>query len=179
MTKTNKLLVADDTFSIRKAMPEDAQALQELMLETARWLKEKGSSQWNEILQGKDVHNLSEKTAANEVFLVQSQDGQVAGSMIIQESPNDWDKALWQEETANKAHYLHRLMVARAFSGQHLSQAMIQFAATFTISEQVPRLRLDTKKDVPVLNQLYQSAGFTLKGIQNGYSLYEKILINP
>lgn len=175
MTKTNKLLVAGINFSIRQATPEDASSLEKLMLEIAQWLKDKGSTQWNELLQGKDVHHLMQKITANEVFLV-SQNEQIAGAMILQNTPSDWDKSLWQEKNHKKACYLHRLMVSRLFSGYQLSLAMIKYAESLTRSEQIPRLRLDTKSDVPFLNKLYQSAGFTLKGVQKGYSLYEKVL---
>lgn len=175
MTKTNELLASGIHFSIRQATPEDASSIQKLMLEIAQWLKDKGSTQWNELLQGKDVHHLKQKITANEVFLV-SQNEQIAGAMILQNMPNDWDKSLWQEDTRTEACYLHRLMVSRSFSGHHLSLAMIEYAENLARSQQIPKLRLDTKSDVPFLNKLYQSAGFTLKGVQKGYSLYEKVL---
>ncbi|EUJ28218.1 hypothetical protein MFLO_12506 [Listeria floridensis FSL S10-1187] len=169
----SKIFAGESSFDIRLAKPEDTEELSDLMINTAKWLKEQGSLQWNALLSGNDVHGLAAKIHDCEVYHV-SKDGEIAGTMILQQAPSDWDTNLWQESAAEPAYYLHRLVVARKFSGQNLSHAMLQFAEQVTSDAEVPLLRLDIMKRVQVLNDLYQSAGFSLKGVRNGFSLYEK-----
>lgn len=40
------------------------------MIDTARWLKESGSTQWSDILHGFDVHNIEQRIELGEVALL-------------------------------------------------------------------------------------------------------------
>ncbi|HCJ4262082.1 TPA: GNAT family N-acetyltransferase, partial [Listeria innocua] len=57
----NKITAGGLEFLVRFALPNDRSTINELMVNTARWLKESGSTQWSDILHGFDVHNIEQR----------------------------------------------------------------------------------------------------------------------
>ncbi len=168
----NKFTINNIDFQIRQATPKDYQDIEKLMLDTATWLKKSGSTQWNDILNGTDVHQISERIKQNEVFLL-TQKNQTAGTMIVRRTPSNWDKNLWEERAAEPAFYIHRLMIARAYKGLRLSSRMLQFAEELAALSHIPYVRLDTLASNKMLNQLYATT-FSFLNDKDGYSLYQK-----
>lgn len=161
-------------FLVRFALPNDRLKINELMLNTARWLKESGSSQWNDILEGHDVHHIEERIELGEVALFETYEGLLAGVMIIRQTPSDWDSELWGELADEAAFYLHRIMVSREFSGISLSKQMINWSEKLAISSHISLVRLDCIETNDRLNQMYRSYNFQFIGKQNGFNLYQK-----
>ncbi|MBC8830289.1 GNAT family N-acetyltransferase, partial [Escherichia coli] len=57
----NKITAGGLEFLVRFAAPTDRLKINDLMIDTARWLKESGSTQWSDILHGFDVHNIEQR----------------------------------------------------------------------------------------------------------------------
>ncbi|WP_088840570.1 GNAT family N-acetyltransferase [Listeria sp. ILCC797] len=168
----SKFAVNGVNFEIRQATSKDYQAVEKLMIDTATWLKKSGSTQWNDILDGTDVHQIRERIHQNEVFLL-TQKEQTAGTMIVRKTPSAWDENLWEEQATEPAFYVHRLMIARPYKGLQLSARMLQFAEELAASARIPFIRLDTLASNNALNQLYAET-FTFLNSKDGYSLYQK-----
>ncbi|MBC2191039.1 GNAT family N-acetyltransferase [Listeria sp. FSL L7-0229] len=175
-TNQNKITAGGLEFLVRFALPNDRQAITDLMMDTARWLKESGSTQWGDILHGFDVHNIEQRIELGEVALFETNDGELAGAMIIRKTPSDWDTDLWGGLAHDKAYYLHRIMVARRFSGISLSKEMIYFAEKLAEERSIPFVRLDCIETNEQLNQMYLRYGFAFSGEKNGFNLYQKEL---
>ncbi|EKY4027457.1 TPA: GNAT family N-acetyltransferase [Listeria innocua] len=172
----NKVTAGGLEFLVRFALPNDRSAINELMVNTARWLKESGSTQWSDILHGFDVHNIEQRIELSEVALFEATDGKLAGVMIIRKTPSDWDTDLWGDRHEQSAYYLHRIMVSRDFSGISLSKQMISFAEQLALNMSVPFVRLDCIKTNEALNKMYLRYGFIFSGEKNGFNLYQKEL---
>lgn len=160
------------TFEIHQATAENREQINQLMHETATWLKNAGSTQWNDILEGTDVHQIGERIHQNEVFLL-TQGKETAGTMIVRKTPSSWDNNLWGEKAKETAYYVHRLMIRRTYKGMELANKMLQFAEKQAALKGVPYLRLDTLATNVALNRLY-SQTFTFLLSKDGYALYEK-----
>lgn len=66
----NKITAGGLEFLVRFAAPTDRLKINDLMIDTARWLKESGSTQWSDILHGFDVHNIEQRIELGEVALL-------------------------------------------------------------------------------------------------------------
>lgn len=170
----NKITAGGLEFLVRFALPIDHLKINELMSNTARWLKDSGSSQWGDILQGFDVHQIEQRIERGEVALFETVKGLLAGAMIIRKTPSEWDSDLWEELASENAYYLHRIMVSREFGGISLSKEMINWSEKLAIHEQIPFVRLDCIKTNDKLNQMYCRYGFQLIDEKNGFNLYQK-----
>ncbi|EUJ27904.1 GNAT family N-acetyltransferase [Listeria cornellensis] len=173
-TNKNNFLLGKSIFTVHEASVSDTASLQQLMIDTASWLKSRGSSQWADILEGKDVHGLKNRIQDGEVFLVRASD-QVAAAFILRKTASEWDERLWRDHGyQTPARYLHRLMIARDFAGQNLSQAILDWASTESAQSHYQYLRLDCIAGNQKLNALYQNVGFIQLAIVDGFCLYEK-----
>ncbi|WP_430534586.1 GNAT family N-acetyltransferase [Listeria rocourtiae] len=170
-TNQNKHLL---NFTVQEASVSDEGTLQQLMTDTASWLKSRGSMQWSDILEGKDVHELKTRIRDGEVFLVRKTH-HIAAAFILRKTASDWDERLWRDHGyQTPARYLHRLMIARDFAGQNLSKDILDWASVESLQTGYPYLRLDCIADNEKLNTLYQNAGFVKKAIVDGFCIYEK-----
>ncbi|WP_058304113.1 GNAT family N-acetyltransferase [Gorillibacterium timonense] len=170
-----------DGIQAYRAKAEDADALSELMLSTARWLKSTGSTQWNKLLSGEDDHRMPDAIARGDVFGFRDPDkAEWAGMMILQWNPSDWDHRLWGNEDGRieQAVYIHRLMVNRDYSGKGLGSAFLKWAETGASYPGKEFLRLDCIGHNQALNRFYPSCGFRYCGEKDGFHLYDKPIPN-
>jgi GNAT superfamily N-acetyltransferase len=164
-----------------QAGPEDQDQVHELILETARWLHSNGSSQWGNLLKGKDDHNLAGAISRGEVIVFRKSEGMdLAGSVILQQQPSEWDRKLWNLDESiqgpGTAVYVHRLVVDRHNTGKGLGHELmlwIEKGIRFTGKD---RVRLDCIAGNDKLNHFYKKCGYTYMGETNGFSIYEKML---
>lgn len=168
------MMLAGTTFTMREASVSDGGSLQQLMIDTATWLKESGSLQWSDILEGKDVHQLRDRIRDGEVFVLRDADEQLVATFILRKTASDWDARLWRNQNQVPARYLHRLMIARSYAGQNLSQALLDWANEESKRTGYHFLRLDCIASNQKLNTLYQTAGFTKCETIDGFCIYEK-----
>lgn len=165
--------VNDDIYAFQ-AGPEDMSAIRDLIGQTVKWLESIGSTQWNNLPNVQDDRYLSNSIANGEVIVFRKAgEKTLAGSVILQQQPSDWDRKLWGESN-NNAVYLHRLIVNRQYSNKRLGTdilSWIDHGIQFTGRD---RIRLDCIAHNEKLNRFYKQCGFTYMGETDGFIIYEK-----
>jgi GNAT superfamily N-acetyltransferase len=168
----------EDVFAYQ-ATAEDVTHIKSLILDTAAWLKGKGLSQWNALLEGEDSHNLTGAILRGEVFAFKSRQlNELIGTVILQLNPSAWDFNLWGEgdQFHDSAIYLHRLAVSRSYGGKGLGGLILGWSESGVSFANKDRIRLDCVEYNEHLNQFYRKSGYAFKGIKDGYSRYEKMI---
>ncbi|API88980.1 hypothetical protein BKP56_06685 [Marinilactibacillus sp. 15R] len=168
---------------VNTAQIEEYQKVMEILTDTAKWLNEKGSTQWNDLLSGEDVHNTKKVIEKEEVYLVSQQD-LIIGMFVLWENQSQWDQILWGTEPVNDICYLHRVALTKGAHGRKVGIQLINAALSTAKQNNKNKVRLDCLADNQYLNQLYKNAGFQLKAAgktanefnSNLYNLYEKSL---
>lgn len=177
MNMKQQRMLLEGTLHIQQAKPEQTEAIQQLLVDTAKWFKEKGSTQWNGLLEGIDSHNTPEAIKRGDVYVVQAQDNEtLLGMVMLLQKPSEWDQDLWQidEPEEDKSVYLHRLAVNRRIAtNKGLGHAILKWCQANYQFGTHENLRLDCVADNTFLNQFYTNNGFQYKGQHEGYSLYE------
>ena len=138
---------------IRQAEPADVPVVEALLLEAARWVDALGTIMWEEGELARE--RLAEETAAGQFFLAEC-DGMAAGVMRFQLD----DELFWPDRPPGEAAFVHRLAVSRAFKGQGVSSALLQWAVhrTRALGRRYVRLECDASR--PKLRALYETFGF-------------------
>jgi GNAT superfamily N-acetyltransferase len=151
--------------SIRQARPEDAAAVERLLVEAARWVDALGVVMW-------EAGELESATIGAEVaagqFYVAEIDGDIAGAIRYQEK----DALFWPDLPAGESAFVHRLVVSRAFKGMGVSQALLAWAAEHSRARGKTALRLDCDANRPKLRALYERSGFRLHSYRQVQSYY-------
>lgn len=172
-----------NNLNVRLAQLDDYKTVLETMMGTAKWLNKKGSSQWNDLLSGKDVHNTERAIQNNEVYLAELE-GELVGMFVLWANQSEWDRTLWGEEDTNTIYYLHRVTLTQSAHGKSLGIRLVEAALEVAVNNHKYKVRLDCIADNRYLNEFYKSAGFQLKMADksanefngNRYNLYEKNL---
>jgi GNAT superfamily N-acetyltransferase len=138
---------------IRRANPQDATLVVDVLREAARWLEQRGMPLWKE-------HELDPEQiaadVANELFYIAESSGDAAGVMRLQEE----DPLFWPDAAQGEAMYIHRLAVRRKYAGGGVSNALLRWAFERTRSLGRRYLRLDTDAARPRLRGVYEAFGF-------------------
>jgi GNAT superfamily N-acetyltransferase len=122
--------------SIRVARPEDAAAVERLLVEAARWVDALGVVMWEE---GElEPAAIAADVAAGQVYLAEVA-GAIAGAIRYQEE----DELFWPDLPPGESAFVHRLVVARAFKGQGVSEALLGWAIEHARGRGKKALRLD------------------------------------
>lgn len=141
--------------SIRQALPSDAGTIEEMLLEAAHWVDALGVVMW-------EAGELDAARIAREVeqgqFFVADVDGVAAGAIRFQEI----DREFWPDIDGDESAFVHRLVVRRAFRGQGVSTALLDWAAGHARALGKRYLRLDCDADRAKVRALYERFGFRL-----------------
>lgn len=145
----------DSCLRIRPADSGDADAVEGLLVEAARWVDALGVAMWEdgELQRAAIDHDL-----AAGLYVVADVEGSVAGMVRFQLE----DPLFWPDLPAGQSAFVHRLVVGRPWKGQGVSQALLAWAAKRTRELGRQALRLDCDASRPKLRQLYEACGFTL-----------------
>ena len=151
---------------IRQATSADADAIVETLAEAARWVEElDGTIMWVEgELEQERVR--AETEAA--MFVVGEVDGRVAGAMRFQLE----DRLFWPDLDGADSAFVHRLAVRRAFAGQGISTALLEWGVNRARTLGKRYLRLDCDADRSRLCALYERFGFRLHSYRQVGSYY-------
>ncbi|MBP1048497.1 GNAT family N-acetyltransferase [Enterococcus sp. BWM-S5] len=148
---------------MKKAVEIDGSIVMDMLRDTALWLKGKGSSQWGDVLEGTDKHNLLGAVQRGDVYLF-SEGEEIVGMAAVWNTPSEWDQELWQDfGFPENAYYIHRLIVHPNYRGQNYGSRMLTAIKTY-FSETADELRLDCISTNPNLLSLYRGNSFVNKG---------------
>lgn len=149
---------------IRQAQPQELAKVNEILYETAQWLQQKGHTQWSEILEGSDKHQLTQALAQQEVYFFLKEEN-IVGLAALWNQPSAWDQMLWRDKAGADAtiYYIHRVAIRPKYRGQQLGAALLQAIKTH-FADRATVLRLDCIADNPKLTDFYHSNGFSKVG---------------
>lgn len=140
--------------TIRPATDEELGAVTALWEQAATWLKHRGIDQWQ---YPPREARIAENIAAGECFLVEDEGVAVATITLDRFADSDF----WtEEEAAESALYVHRMVVRRDVSGYELGSAMLDWASERAEAQGLEWLRLDAWKENGELQDYYLSRGF-------------------
>jgi GNAT superfamily N-acetyltransferase len=136
-----------------------------MLLEAARWVDALGVVMWEE---GElDAARIAGEVAAGWFFLAEV-GGVTAGAVRFQ----DVDDQFWPDISQVDSAFVHRLVVRRAFKGQGVSTALLQWAAGHARQLGKRTLRLDCDAARPKVRAVYERFGFRLHSYRQVGSYY-------
>jgi GNAT superfamily N-acetyltransferase len=139
--------------SVRQAIPQDIDAVAEILGEAARWLKEQGMPMWrqDELLPSHIVADVD----SGQFFLAEC-DGVPAGIIRFQLA----DNLFWPDVPQDDSAFIHRLAVRRRFAGGEVSSALLLWAIAHTHTLGLRYVRLDCEASRARLRAVYERIGF-------------------
>lgn len=140
---------------IRPADLGDAETVERLLRDAARWVDALGVVMWED---GELERASIDADLAGGFYVVAEVACSVAGTIRFQLE----DPLFWPDLPKGQSAFVHRLVVARAWKGQGVSQALLEWAVARTKELGRDALRLDCDASRTKLRQLYESCGFTL-----------------
>ena len=138
---------------IRPARPGDAALIEEMLVEAARWVDALGGTMWSD---GELERSAIEREIAAGQFFIACVDGLPAGAVRFQEQ----DLLFWPDLPQGDSAFVHRLVARRAFKGQGVSRALLDWAKDRARSMGKRYLRLDYDAHRTKLGALYEACGF-------------------
>ena len=159
------LVVNEASIIIRTAGAEDANLVEAMLLEAARWVDALGTVMWSE---GELAREQIEVEIRAGLFAIAEIDGQAAGAVRFQLE----DRLFWPDVDGDESAFVHRLVVRRRFKGQGVSTALLQWAVERTRTSGRRYLRLDCDAQRLKLRALYERFGFRLHSYRQVTSYY-------
>ena len=151
---------------VRPATSADADAILDTLAEAARWVEElDGTIMW---VEGELEDECVRAEAGAGMFVVAEIDGRVAGAVRFQLD----DRLFWPDLDDSESAFVHRLAVRRAFAGQEISTALLEWAVDRARSLGKRYLRLDCDAERSRLRAFYERFGFRLHSYRQVGSYY-------
>jgi len=151
---------------IRQATSADADAIVDTLAEAARWVEElDGTIMW---VEGELEDERIRAEARSGMFVVAEVEGRVAGAMRFQLE----DRLFWPDLEEAESAFVHRLAIRRAFAGQGISTALLEWAVHRAHALGKRFLRLDCDAERSRLRALYERFGFRLHSYRQVGSYY-------
>ena len=150
---------------VRRAGPDDAAAIEQMLLEAARWVDALGVVMWDE---GELIHEQIVTEVAAGQFAVAEAGDEIAGAVRFQLE----DRLFWPDLEGDDSAFVHRLVVRRTFKNQGVSTALLQWAVEEARSAGRRYLRLDCDAHRPKLRSLYERFGFRFHSFRQVTSYY-------
>ena len=150
---------------VRQALPRDAEAVERLLKDAARWVDALGVVMWEE---GELDSTLIAREVGDGHFFVAESAGTIAGAIRFQVE----DRLFWPDLPQQESAFVHRLVVARPFKGQGVSTALLAWSVERARAIGKRYLRLDCDANRAKLRALYEAFGFRLHSFRNVQSYY-------
>ncbi|MFC6346895.1 GNAT family N-acetyltransferase [Vagococcus carniphilus] len=151
--------------NVRLSKINDFEKLNNIQKEVAERLKEKGSKQWNYILEGVEEPVLMSRIKQNEVIILED-NGEVVGLAYLYQEPIFWDKSLWHDDKQEGIYYLHKVAIGNTAKGKKYGNIFLKEIINWVRIQNGKAIRLDCKADISYLNQFYPSAGFDFVAVR-------------
>lgn len=143
------------TAHVRQATAADVPAIEAMLVEAARWVDALGVVMWEE---GElDSQRIAGEVAGGQFFIAEVA-GEPAGAVRFQLD----DPQFWPDLEEAESAFVHRLIVRRAFKGQGVSTALLDWAASHARTLGKRFLRLDCDAARPKVRAVYERYGFRL-----------------
>lgn len=142
--------------TLRRAVEADLPGVLALLAETAGWLNGRGVRQWP--VGGFPAERIAPLIEEGSMYLLDGEERPVATLALDGHA----DPEFWAaEDVPGSALYVHKLSVARGYSGRGLGQALLDWAGLRVLATGRRWLRLDCSKDNPGLQDYYRGQRFT------------------
>jgi GNAT superfamily N-acetyltransferase len=153
-------------FILSRATPGQAQVIGELGDDARLWLRGKDTDQWLVPWRGQEgpARRIVRDVADGHSWIAWEDDLAVATITVGFEVPLAGpDSPVWPASAlAEKALYVHRVIVRRVYAGRGLGAALLDWATGFGLRTiGTPLLRIDVWTDNWALHDYYRRQGFT------------------
>lgn len=151
-------------FEPRRAVPEDMDALLDILGQAKAYLRESGVDQWQEGYPNREA--LMADMEAGRGWLFECE-GRPAGYECISMSPEECYRDIdgaWLTEGENYA-VIHRAMAAAKYRGTMLATEMFSLAEDLAAGMGKLSVRVDTHRDNMAMNRLCEKLGYTFCGV--------------
>ncbi|MER5998418.1 GNAT family N-acetyltransferase [Nonomuraea angiospora] len=158
---TNTLL---HPLALRRAEPEDLPGVLTLLADASEWLYSQGVRQWPRggfgperivpLIEGRVLFLLEDELR----YLDPDESAPPVATIAVDDNA---DPEFWTlDDDPGAALYVHKLAVARPWSGSGLGDALLDWACTYAHAAGLPWLRLDCAKGNWRLQEYYRRRGF-------------------
>jgi GNAT superfamily N-acetyltransferase len=144
--------VADD-IRFRRARPEDAPLVSDILSEAATWLEQRGMPLWRQDELSRDVIAADVEGG---LYVLAEVDG--VGAAVVRIQLNDPD--FWPDVPEEESVFVHRLAVRRRYAGGTLSRAVLSWVVSHASALDRSYVRLDCEASRPKLRRVYEQFGF-------------------
>jgi ribosomal protein S18 acetylase RimI-like enzyme len=155
--------------NIRRCHARDVANVAGLLDEATRWVHDLGYEQWPLPFPRAEVAAAIER---GEVYVAELDGDAVATMTLLWNDPTYWG------ERPPDAVYLHKLAVSRAYAGQAVGEALVEWADRHAAQSGRSFLRLDCLRDNAGIRAYYERLGFEHRGDlvvnRRGMSIYER-----
>jgi len=136
------------------------------LIEAAKWVEQlDGTVMW---VEGELEEERVRAEVHSGMFVVAEIDGQIGGALRFQLE----DRLFWPDLDGRDSAFVHRLAVRRAFAGQGVSTALLEWTVVRARTLGKRYLRLDCDADRPRLRSFYERFGFRLHSYREVGSYY-------
>ncbi len=147
---------------IEKATLADVPAVATLLQEAALWLANGGRPLWGAEEVGHE--RVLRQVTAGGYFMAHA--GEAGGAPLAGVMRFELDDPhYWPEIAPGTSAFVHKLAVRRAWAGQGVSTALLDFARERARTLQLSHLRLDCVADRTELRTIYERFGFVLHSV--------------
>ena len=151
---------------VREALPADTPLISETLIEAAKWVEQlDGTVMW---VEGELEEDRVRAEVHAGMFAVAEMHGQIAGALRFQLE----DRLFWPDLDGRDSAFVHRLAVRRAFAGQEVSNALLEWAVDRGRALGRRYLRLDCDAERLRLRAFYERFGFQLHSYRQVGSYY-------
>lgn len=142
---------------IRRATPDDAGAVFDIMCDAAAWLASRGIDQWRQVPTDAARQAIGRRVATWPVYLLDYKEQPVA-TICLQ----DTDIHTWTDpaDHATPAGYVHGLAICACVRGKGIGRSLLLFAESEFRSQGKRFIRLDCIPDNHALSQYYLADGY-------------------
>ncbi len=156
MSEPQTLITPAGALAIAPAVPDDADAILDVLNEAARWLTDRGIDQWRPGMFDRSL--LLAAIDDGEVYVVRR------GGAVVATVALSWDDTLTWGEVPDDAGYVHDLAIRRVIGGRRVGAALLDWAGRASAAAGKAFLRLDCDARNQALNDYYRRAGFSYRG---------------
>ena len=151
-------------FEPRRAVPEDMDALLDILEQAKAYLRESSVDQWQEGYPNREALLADMEAGRGWIFECE---GRPAGYECISMSPEECYRDIdgaWLTEGENYA-VIHRAMAAADFRHTKLASEMFSLAEDLAAGMGRQSVRVDTHRDNMAMNRLCEKLGYTFCGV--------------